>query len=62
MAKSGPKPKYRFGQLTKRGRRINVRTSDPERVRGAAYSFAKTRGWRISAHMTPQGLSVTRVG
>ena len=53
--------KYRFNTLTKRGKRINMRTRKPEKVRAAAYQYALYHGWRISAHMTPQGVTLTRV-
>lgn len=60
--KRRPRGSYRFAILTKRGKRVNVRSKTPHLVRSAAYQFARTRGWRVSSRATPQGVSVIRVG
>jgi hypothetical protein len=53
--------KYRFKTLTKRGRRINVRTKKPQLVRAAAYNFARYHDFLVSANATPQGVTITRI-
>src|SRR5438132_593700 len=55
--KVGRPASYRFGDLSKPGKRINLRTKRPYRVRNAAYMYARNHGWQITTRLTPQGVS-----
>jgi hypothetical protein len=59
--KVGRPASYRFGDLSKPGKRINLRTKRPYRVRNAAYMYARNHGWQITTRLTPQGVSCMRV-
>jgi hypothetical protein len=59
--KVGSRASYRFSDLTKPGKRINLRTKRPIRARNAAYMYARSHGWQITTRLTPQGVSCMRV-